>query len=139
MKNTEYSPVKNHLAFLLILISSIICFLAVVKVDIFSVKNKPSDKENTSVSPKEPRLDTFISYQLSAGWKKEERNPKNETDDDSLSFVSSDYERNIAGGINTGANIRVYRQLKDPRKTTLEIIKQTLPVSLKMKQIKLNL
>lgn len=78
----------------------------------------------------EPSLDTFVSYQLPEGWKKEQRNPANETDDDSLSFVSSDYEPNIGMGINTGANLRVSKHLKDPRKTFMEIIKQTLPVPL---------
>ena len=78
----------------------------------------------------EPSLDTLISYQLPTGWTSEKRNPSNETDDDSLSFVSADYKPNEGMGINTGAMLRISRQLKDPRKTMIEIIEQNLPVPL---------
>lgn len=79
---------------------------------------------------KEPSLDTLISYQLPTGWTREERNPANETDDDSLSFVSPDLTQNEVPSIITGAILRVSRHLKDPRKTMVEIIEKNLPLPL---------
>lgn len=79
----------------------------------------------------EPSLETMINFQLGEGWGKQEQNPANETDDDSLSFVSPDFEPNIGMGINTGAMLRVSRHLKDPRKTMYEIVEQGLPLPLK--------
>jgi hypothetical protein len=79
---------------------------------------------------KEASLDTLISYQLPEGWKSEQSNPANETADDSLSFISPDYQPIIGMGIDTGANLRISRHLKDPRKSIIEIIKQGLPLPL---------
>src|SRR5690606_4120180 len=52
---------------------------------------------------KEPSLDTLISYQLPTGWTRDERNPANETDDDSLSFVSPVLTQNEVPSIIIGA------------------------------------
>jgi hypothetical protein len=80
---------------------------------------------------KETSLDAFVNYAIPNGWKKEQLDPANESEDKVLSFISPDYELGESGGIIRGANIRISRNLADPRKTLKESIAIYLPSNLK--------